>query len=129
MQQIGTFWIGGSSGAAMKRASRLGDGWHPVGVAPAQIERGVKIMRKMGRKVTISLRVAVDLKGGPTSHKSVSGQRMVSVTGSRQDIVRSIEEYSSAGVEHFVVSLDSSDSEQLFQDVKKFSSDIVRSFK
>lgn len=28
-------WVGGQSRAAMRRAARLGDGWHPVGAIPA----------------------------------------------------------------------------------------------
>jgi probable F420-dependent oxidoreductase len=28
-------WIGGHSGAALRRVARLGDGWHPVGANPA----------------------------------------------------------------------------------------------
>lgn len=122
-------WIGGDSASAIRRASRLGDGWHPVGISPPRIERGVKIIRKSGRKVTISLRISADMKGGRPSYRSASGEKRVGLSGSRQDIVRMVEDYVSAGVEHFVVFINSPNSEQLFADIKKFSSDLVRSFK
>ncbi len=122
-------WIGGDSASAIRRASRLGDGWHPVGVSPTQIEKGVKIIRKGGRKVTISLRIAVDMRGGRPSYRSGSGEKRVGLSGSRQDIVRGVEDYKSAGVEHFVLFMNSTGREQLFADMKKFSSEILRSFK
>jgi probable F420-dependent oxidoreductase len=122
-------WIGGGSMTAIRRASRLGDGWHPVGLAPLQVERGVKMIRRRGRKVTISLRITTDLKGGRSSYRAASGEEQVGLAGSRQDIVRTIEVYESAGVEYFVVFLNSPNSDQLFEDMKKFSSDILRSFK
>src|SRR5262249_31748130 len=34
--------IGGSSPAALRRVARLADGWHPVGLTPAQFAAGVK---------------------------------------------------------------------------------------
>jgi probable F420-dependent oxidoreductase len=33
--------VGGSSPAAMRRAARLGDGWHPLGLLPAQLAEAV----------------------------------------------------------------------------------------
>jgi probable F420-dependent oxidoreductase len=42
VQQPLPLWIGGNSEAAMRRAGRLGDGWIPSFIAPAQFRQGVE---------------------------------------------------------------------------------------
>ncbi len=44
-------WIGGNSEAAMRRAGRLGDGWIPSFIAPAQLRVGVEKTRAFARAV------------------------------------------------------------------------------
>ncbi len=48
-------WIGGNSEAAMRRAGRLGDGWIPSFITPAQLAAGVErtqaFAREAGREV------------------------------------------------------------------------------
>jgi probable F420-dependent oxidoreductase len=39
--------VGGSSPAAMRRAARLGDGWHPLGLLPAQLADAVAAYREL----------------------------------------------------------------------------------
>ena len=39
--------VGGSSGAAMRRAARLGDGWHPLNLLPAQLADAVADYREL----------------------------------------------------------------------------------
>jgi probable F420-dependent oxidoreductase len=39
-------WIGGRSEAALRRTGRLGDGWLVSSVSPAEVEAGIKIIRR-----------------------------------------------------------------------------------
>ena len=39
-------WIGGRSDAALRRTGRLGDGWLVSSVSPADVEAGIKIIRR-----------------------------------------------------------------------------------
>lgn len=65
-------WIGGTSGAALRRAAALGDGWHPSGLEPAAIAERLSRLRALrpagspagDRPFTVSARFRVDLNAG-----------------------------------------------------------------
>lgn len=45
-------WIGGRSEAALRRTGRLGDGWLVSSVSPAEVEAGIKIIRRHAAEAT-----------------------------------------------------------------------------
>jgi probable F420-dependent oxidoreductase len=58
--------IGGVSGAAIRRAARLGDGWQPLGLSPESLAQGIATLREearaAGRDVaTIPVSIALSL--------------------------------------------------------------------
>jgi probable F420-dependent oxidoreductase len=73
-------WVGVNSPAAIARAAKLGDAWHPDGLSVAQTADGVARLRAatpVGRRVAVSLRRTLDLRpgvepgGGPTASGEV----------------------------------------------------------
>src|SRR2546427_522263 len=66
--------IAGSSKAAIRRAANLGDGWHPVGVTPEQLEAGASIIRRRKRKAVISARLRIDLGKLDRKYVAASGE-------------------------------------------------------
>ncbi len=63
-------WIGGSSEAALKRAARLGDGFHPnrpasVEAYAAQVQRVRELSE--GRPITMSVRLMLDMRDGTSA--------------------------------------------------------------
>jgi probable F420-dependent oxidoreductase len=40
-------WVAGNSPKALRRAAFLADGWHPVGLPPAEIERMLRVIRPL----------------------------------------------------------------------------------
>ena len=92
------FWIGGSSPAALRRAARDGDGWHPSGISPEDFSLGAREIREQaaaaGRdpaSLTMSVRVDVN----PSSDL---GQ-----------LAATLAAYQTSGVEHVVLAIGTGD--------------------
>jgi probable F420-dependent oxidoreductase len=121
-------WVGGTSDSAIKRAAKLGDGWHPVGVDPKRIAEGTGKIRRSGRKVAISLRITTDVRKKRDEYVSATGERRVFLSGSRDEILTRLEEYKRAGLDYLVPYIFRESAGEIVADIKKFASDIVRSY-
>ena len=77
-------WVGGNSPAAIARAARLGDAWHPDGLSSAQLADGVKLLRSQvppGRRVGVGLRRTIDLRPGAEPEGRPTGSGEVPLRG------------------------------------------------
>ena len=95
-------WIAGNSAVAIDRAARLGDGWHAIDLAPAELAPLVGQLRERlaaaGRPpeaVTVSLRKGV----------LVGAARGRPLYGDRDAIRRDLETYCAAGLDYLVANL------------------------
>jgi probable F420-dependent oxidoreductase len=95
-------WIAGNSPRAMRRAARLGNGWHAIDLAPDEAAAAVARLRAeavaAGRDpgaLTVSLRKGV-LPGDDASRP---------LYGDRAKIRRDLDAYARAGVDYVVASL------------------------
>lgn len=102
-------WIGGNSGAAQRRAARLGDGWHPNRLTPDEVSAGRSALddlcREQGREpadVSLSLRATLVLG---RSQQDATGSRMP-LTGSEGEIRDDLRRYEDAGLDYLVLSID-----------------------
>lgn len=102
-------WIGGHSPAALRRAARLGDGWHPVGgiaaipLRPAEMRASLDELRRLtdkeGRdfsKLTISFKTPFY----DTEIKDPEGRRPFS--GTPDQLLEDIDTYERLGVRELV---------------------------
>lgn len=96
--------IGGNSERALRRAARLGDGWHPLRLGPRETRAGIDRLARFAElehRDPTSLRVVLRtsllelgvLNQGPPDE----GDRLQSV------VCQSLEQYRSAGVTEFVI--------------------------
>lgn len=99
--------VGGASGAAMRRAAWLGDGWHASGMPPANFRAGAlavanhwKDARRDGDP-QLSLRIPILIDGvhRPAVDAALLGTRHV-LRGPLASIVRELRQYQSAGCGH-----------------------------
>jgi probable F420-dependent oxidoreductase len=99
--------VGGASDAAMRRAARLGDGWHASAMTPAAFRAGAMAVanhwKDQGREggPQLSLRIPILIEGvhRPAVDESLLGARHV-LRGSLATIARELRQYQSAGCDH-----------------------------
>jgi probable F420-dependent oxidoreductase len=102
-------WIGGHSKQAIRRAARLGDGWHPIGgvptipLEPEDVKRDMALLAELAREAgrdPASIRVA--LKGSLFDReKKIDGRRR-RFMGSAEEIAGDIGDYRTAGVDTMI---------------------------
>ena len=124
-------WIGGNSAAAIGRAAKLGDGWHPVGLTSDQLKSGKEKIRELagGRSVSLTCRMTIDLgrKAG-FAYKSASGERRNIIGGSPTQAINMIEAYEKADVEHMICYFGDKTKKEIFKAAKLFSKEVKPSF-
>ena len=99
--------VGGASDAALRRAARLGDGWHASGMPPATFRAGARAVanhwKDAGREgePQLSLRIPILIEGihRPAVDAALLGTRHV-LRGPVAAVVRELRQYQSAGCEH-----------------------------
>jgi probable F420-dependent oxidoreductase len=99
--------VGGASDAAMRRAARLGDGWHASGMPPSVFRAGALAVANHWKDAKregdpqLSLRIPILIDGvhHPAVDTALLGTRHV-LRGPLTNIIRELRQYQSAGCEH-----------------------------
>ncbi|MDA4113746.1 MAG: TIGR03619 family F420-dependent LLM class oxidoreductase [Thaumarchaeota archaeon] len=101
-----TIWIGGTSEAAMKRASNLVDAWHP-NVSPLDAFKGlVAQFREVSQKVRdeeICVRIGLDLRAENAEYMGAQGEKRIKLTGNMTENSKVVAELESLGVSYAVI--------------------------
>lgn len=102
-------WVGGNTEVALRRAARLGDGWHPLGLRPDEIPPRLERLRahcetfgRDARHLVLSLRTWMHVDDG----RGLPGDLPVgqaSLIGRVTEIVDLLHRYEDVGVQHVVV--------------------------
>jgi probable F420-dependent oxidoreductase len=92
-------WIGGASRPALRRVVELGDGWHPVGLSPEQLQEGLDYLKSYAREkgrdpVTIEISARLRL----SFTEDAVAREHNGLVGSAEEIINRIEEYKRLGV-------------------------------
>jgi probable F420-dependent oxidoreductase len=98
--------IGGVSGAAIRRAAKLGDGWQPLGLSPDTLREGMAALgqqaRAHGREpAAIPVSIAMTLGAGRAGRATLGTEPA--------EIARSAKAYADLGVDSLLVSTVTSD--------------------
>ena len=105
IQEKLTIWIAGNSRAAMNRAARLGDAWHP-NVFPLDAFRNlVSEFRSIpeANKKPICVRIGLNPKAPEPEYVSPQGERRLLLCGNMADNKRTISELEKLGVAYMLV--------------------------
>ncbi len=140
-------WIGGTTPATFSRVARLGDGWIPAFLSPAQIQAGLQEIQRRTKekkrdpsKITCSAENfiaiispgATDLETVSTyfqsRYKSTDDGLKVNIVGKPTEIIKRIEEYIQAGTNHFELRFVARTMDGVAESMKIFSREIAPSF-
>ncbi len=116
-------WTGGISGPALRRAARLGDGWHGIRQSPEDVARVRNRIADLRDRegfsmdgYTISLRAGLDVLGEPLRQP-----RRTPLRGSPDQVVSDLNEYRDAGVQYLVVEPRAEGPEQFIRQLERFA--------
>lgn len=103
-------WIGGHSKQAIRRAARLGDGWHPIGgvptipLEPEDVAKDMAMLREYAEKAGRDPnKIRVALKGSLFDReKQIAPGRRRRFIGSAEEIASDIRAYGEVGVDTMI---------------------------
>ena len=126
-------WIGGHSPAAIRRAARLGDGWHPVGanaavpLRPAELKASLdelfRLTRAAGRDpktLTISFKAPVY----DTTIVPAGGDRRP-FSGTTEQIAGDIATYADLGVSELIFDFRSESTSESLERLERFATTVI----
>ena len=105
-------WIAGTGSAAWRRAARLGDGWHPLGLGPEQLAEGRAQIDRIARA-----------EGRDPSDIALS-----TVIGMPSDPGRAVErllELAESGVAHVILAAPGTSAEERCAAIERFASEVL----
>jgi probable F420-dependent oxidoreductase len=114
--------VGDTRYAALKRAAALGDGWHGLYLSPDQARDAVATLNEFGHAdaFEISMRTMTRVGGAidDAAPETV-------LHGDPAEVVRQIERYADAGVQHLIIEPVSSDLDDFLDQITRFAHDVI----
>lgn len=98
-------WVGGVSPAAMKRAARLGDAWHPNAYPMDQFKKMVESFRSIAgsEKKKICVRIGINLESEKQEYQGPRGERRLAFSSDMEGNKKLLEELESLDISYLVV--------------------------
>ena len=124
-QRRGTIpiWVGGNGKASIRRAAELGDGWHPINLAPAELATLAATYRaecaRFGKQPgPICLR---HMPGGRTQPGGAAWPR----SGTSDEQAADLRAYAEAGLDELMLSLPARTLDELLQQLRRFMREVA----
>ena len=127
-------WFGGHTGAAVRRAGTIGDGWHPIAMRPPAMlgpdEYAARVAelhgwaRKAGRdpkSIKLTIRIPMEVRG--KNAKAAAGDRPM-FQGTADEVAADIRRYQALGVSHFVFDHTVQELRAVMANMERFASDV-----
>jgi probable F420-dependent oxidoreductase len=116
-------WVGGNGAPSIRRAAELGDGWHPINLAPSQLGELMATYRaqceKFGRQPG-----PVCLRHMPGGRTQPGGDRQP-LTGTPDEQAADIRAYAEAGLDELMLSLPFRSLGELSAGLRAFMRDVA----
>ena len=124
-------FVGGTSRAAVRRAARVGNWWHPTALEPEELKNGMTYLRErataQGRDPQeIQLSVRLDLDFPEISGNTPSPTRpRPCLIGTSGEMIEQLKTYQGVGVEHILVATMSTDAGVVEATYSRFAEEVI----
>lgn len=125
-------WVGGHSRPALRRAARLGNGWHPVGAIPAvpmepeDLAQNVSLLHRYAEQAG---RDPADLDVSMKSPLYDAGPNPTGprrrFSGTPEQILQDVQTYADVGVTHLIFDIRGSDLGQALERLEWFAQEVM----
>ncbi|MBI4234103.1 MAG: LLM class F420-dependent oxidoreductase [Chloroflexi bacterium] len=119
-------WIGGNTPPALRRAARLGDGWHTVRQTPEEVARSREALARYchehgrdAQDIEVSLRASLEITDTPPE-----GQR-TPFTGTPEQVLEDTRRYQQVGVSHIAFAPRGRTLDQVLGHVRRFAREVL----
>ncbi len=120
-------WVGGYSNAALRRAARIGDGWHPSNIDPDTIKEKRVRLRQLcidADRDPDSLEISTRVNNVAFGDSGEMVGRPAPLSGSAQQIIDNIRRYEDAGVSHIVLGIRGRDADTMLTTIRRFADEV-----
>jgi probable F420-dependent oxidoreductase len=125
-------WIGGHSKQAIRRAARLGDGWHPIGgvptipLEPEDVRKDIATLTEFARAAGRDPKqIRVALKGSLfDKEKKIEGRRR-RFMGDAEEIASDIRDYRAAGVDTMIFDVRRASSAETLERMEWMAKEVI----
>jgi probable F420-dependent oxidoreductase len=118
-------WVGGSSGAALRRAARLGDGWLPQGPPEGGMATAIATVQQLreeaGREGPFAIGGGVNLYVGQPSFEVPRW----TVTGEPDKLAAAVHDLVALGVNHIAIRIPSRSCQEHIDQIAAFGRDVA----
>jgi probable F420-dependent oxidoreductase len=126
-------WVGGQSRAAMRRAARLGNGWHPVGAIPAaplepeELAQNISVLHRYAEEAgrdpgELEVSMKAPLYDVNTSHAGVARRRF---SGEPEQMLQDIQTYQDVGVGCIIFDIRGEDLDRSLERLDWFAEEVM----
>lgn len=117
-------WVAGNSPKALRRAALLADGWHPVSLPPAEIERMLRVVKPLllGRPFSVAPRLNLSFDpdfAGPTAM----------LKGSPEEVAAQLKDYAQAGADYVLLHFAADTQPARERAMRRFAADVAPALK
>ncbi len=124
-------WVGGHTGAAIRRAAELGDGWMPIGLRPPATLEPEELAVKIARLRTLTLRAGrpedavAPCFSTDVAFDTAAGQSRRMMRGRPEQIAADLRQYQDLGVRNFILSFPADSVEGQREAMEQFSREVM----
>lgn len=116
-------WVGGNGPASVRRAAQLGDGWHPINIAPGDIGDAIAGYRAECARFERTPG-PVCLRHMPGGRTAPGGARPP-LTGTAEEQAADVRAYAAGGLDELMLSLPARGQAELLQTLRRFMREVA----